>query len=366
MSTFTALFLLLKFAVSSNTCPSYECKAQNQVFDDYTCSYYDIDDTSYFLSSCSSETFSQCLLKSNTNSSCTQPSFKPTPKWPGESCNNRDNSLVCYIGECVDDICQGSLLGERCPNTNYCNPGHFCSLDKVCVKQFANGDKGCTDEYECENGLGCDGGVCRKYLSVKPNEEISECINSSNLLCESSFCYSNSTTFKNYCLDFLTKLPDNPLKCETDDQCKSEVDPASGTYINPGCQCGLNPDRKKFCGLLPGDIEFRDYLKQLKSWFDSKEIKGCNSNRRFHESCISDNWEYKKALKLSYHQETIANYAKIQMNDYCVESMILAKYYDIAHRYMHSINQDPHNTFTSISTSDALSFFAVINLIIFT
>mmetsp|Transcript_4906 Transcript_4906/g.4797 ORF Transcript_4906/g.4797 Transcript_4906/m.4797 type:complete len:90 (-) Transcript_4906:50-319(-) len=87
--------------------------------------------------------------------------------------------------------------------------------------------------------------------------------------------------------------------------------------------------------------------------------------RRHHQACILDNWRENDAYKLMFLRETVVKYVDIQENDYCIETMINSDYFQLAHRYMHTINKNPHGSLVGQSGSMLIGSLSLIFWMVF-
>ena len=158
------------------SCYKYACKPDNITFSDDTCSYYNSDDSTYYVSPCTNSTMT-CDLGSY-NSTCTMPTPDPTPSYnsyPGEPCLNQGD---CVYGTCDGSRCVGSKKGGPCVNNYECDPGFKCNGSN-CDEQIAVGDTGCTVDEDCVSYAACNivdtVGTCVEYFSVKVGQEVADC-----------------------------------------------------------------------------------------------------------------------------------------------------------------------------------------------
>ncbi|CAG9316535.1 unnamed protein product [Blepharisma stoltei] len=338
MLPFSLLFLII--GVSYALCPSYQCKPRTMPFKDNICVFYDEHTLTYRINPCEDPFQRYCIFNPLQNSTCSVSSKKSLiQKYPGEKCSTDEDCRYPYFGGCTDEICLGSIKDGYCSDSSFCSPGLYCKYN-TCISQLQDGDQ-CTYDYECQNGSGCDGNICKKYFSAKLNEEVNTCKDNVNYICESTLCYTNATTSFSYCITPLARRNKSP-ECLSDNDCYSRVDRKSGVMLKSECQCGMNPDGKQYCGILPGDVEFMYYIRHLKKWYNSTEVKNCNTLRRDARQCIEEHWDEDEAVKLIFYKERVVNFANIQENDYCAETVLNADFFVLAHKMGHLTVENPH------------------------
>jgi len=92
----------------------------------------------------------------------------------GGRCNDCVNKF-CKIGLIctpTTGLCVGpAKKGQNCSadaSGYMCESGSWCSEDEICVGEVGKG-KPCTENYECQGGMGCNLGKCAKWYSITKN-----------------------------------------------------------------------------------------------------------------------------------------------------------------------------------------------------
>lgn len=307
--------------VEDETCSVYKCNKDKDLAD-YTCAYY--NNNTYYLQSCEEDKY--CYIgAAGQNSTCL--SEKPAEeynKWPGEKC---DNDKSCRYGKCVDGVCEGKLSPEPCTIHDECDAGLRCFAN-ICKSQALEGSS-CAEDYDCENNLACNNGICEEYFKHTEGEAVQNCVDGKTYSCEYVLCQD----FR--CLKKLKSERSITKPCTSDKDCKNEYykDYPYEFTIYTDCQCGMNNNADSYCALFPGDEPMEDYLDLLKKWTQSQEIERCNTVRRFAKECVNDYWDSDNAAEYSYHQYRSSMWPQLQQNDKCVEEVYGVEYDELTKNY---------------------------------
>ncbi|CAG9328665.1 unnamed protein product [Blepharisma stoltei] len=354
------LFLFPLIFLASAQCNIYQCKPQKVEFEPDQC-IFNFTATTYYLSLCPEDQYCPPIT-SPGNSSCEAIPNTPQQAWPGETCNV---NITCAFGTCQNKFCQGKTVGTACTQTGECNPGLYCSTTtNKCATQITIGGNGCHNDYECVNNAGCnitgDGtGQCVGYLSVEVDDEIAQCANHYNLLCESTLCGTINGT--NVCGSSVASASIIPMMCTSDGDCFSEGDPALGIGYGSSCQCSYGFQGIKYCGLFPGDPIASNYFELLKAWYSNANVTLCNSLRRDNPACVKSHWSTKHALEYTYFRLWYQMYSQIQDNDECVMQIYTSNFWNSKDEYDEYGNPDPDAEYNlSFSSSLVISGLLVL------
>ncbi|OMJ86716.1 hypothetical protein SteCoe_11725 [Stentor coeruleus] len=315
------LMFLLSFA-SSLTCKNYYCKLQSEVFYPKQC--ISQSKSGYSLNPCknySKYSVTPFCQPSSWNSTCAAEPAEVTSNvaWPGESCKVDQN---CIYGMCIKGFCNAQNLGMNCSVSDQCNPGLYCKSNK-CAFQIEANNPGCTSDYDCINGAGCNNGICVNYFSINLSTPLSNCINNENLLCPNITCGMKSD--KNYYCG--GGVNSNTNACTSSNECVSSVDKILQVTFNSQCACTLGNPAKSLCTLMPSDINYTIYQQNMMNWINSNNVRKCNSVRRFNDQCISQHWDdYEELLFSKYN---VLLYPGIVGNDQCTKEIFNTYYWKL-------------------------------------
>lgn len=336
--TLFSLLLVRASALSAETignpsCPIYTCKQSSQLFLNTTCVFYTPTATNptYYVNPCSSLKTPYCTPSVDANSTCeANPSPPPLNGWPGEKCySNADCSIHC--SGCVGGVCVGSQVGERCYTNDDCNPGLRC-FNQVCAAQIQIGGSGCTSDYDCVNGAGCNvantpsNSVCYPYFSIAPHLPVGDCTSSgTSYLCSSGLCMDNDGVYE--CMNLLTSRK-FPQTCQVDSDCLSTRDDnfPNGELVGT-CYCGYNPTATSYCTIFPGDKPYLLSTSYLKKWIQSTSIDSCNTMRRFTMVCMSNWWNKSDFNYYNYYSQSAFFYPLIEGSETCAQQVYLPTWY---------------------------------------
>lgn len=311
------LLMLILSNVSALTCPTYSCKTANQSFSMQQCIY--AAGTSYFLSSCQSKIVPYCQ-PSITNSTCTTSPVQETTgiSWPGEACTTDSN---CKYGICYQFHCNGQDFAMACTISDQCNPGLYCNPSGTCAFQLEVGKTGCQSDSDCVNNAGCNGGKCISYFSLPAARPIDTCQGNLNLLCVNSICQTSTTG--NFCGSLVNSFTGT---CKTSSDCVSTMDSALKVTYNSQCLCSYS-DGSSYCTQLPGDSQYSDYLKRLKTWLANDIVRQCNTQRRTSSQCINLYFDDSDSLLLMKFY--VQDYPMIKNNDQCTQTIFFQEYWQL-------------------------------------
>jgi hypothetical protein len=272
---------------------------------------------SYFVASCSRGEY--CGLKGICERG--KEKYREAEVYPGEKCVE---GAKCRTGMCVDDVCRGKKLGEKCEMTLECEAGLRCH--HTCKELFIAGERGCRSDYDCSYSQGCNFGECTEMFSLKPYSRVGKCEDFTNLLCDSAMCDKGKCIEDQYLGDF-------PKECEADKECKS-----NGGYYS-SCECGINEKGKSFCLAFPADVVGKDFYRLLGRWVKSKSIQNCNSERRFSLQCMLSNWDACSVLEFLYKDYRFRSFPNIIDNPICVEQSLTQDYWEIREAYFEGLEE---------------------------
>lgn len=280
------VFSHLAESFDATSCPIYQCQEDTSKYSLDQC--FNVTTTTYFLRPCQNGYSCSSATKNCTWSSVTSTSAPFA--YLGEPCNY---NLDCIFGQCTNKVCTGLEASEVCKSNDQCNPGLFCNSESdMCQEQYTIGQVGCFADTWCENGAGCNTtglnpGTCIPYLTLDDYTHIGFCSNNINQMCQSGGCITLSGI--SYCLPSVKSAGNLPVLCsglKTD--CASLPDSKFNNTFYQTCSCGYNNYGASYCGLFPGDQPMIDYVTQLKKWYESTEIKFCNTQERLSLNCMKN------------------------------------------------------------------------------
>ncbi|CAG9314693.1 unnamed protein product [Blepharisma stoltei] len=340
---FVGLLATLAYGeLSATGCEMFNCKLPSQKFGSNTCVYFNQKTNTYYVQPCSGDNY--CPALHNSNSTCQAEQNFTAQGWPGEKCTTAsDCNAYAYKG-CVGGICTGAAKGGGCQDSNSCNPGLYCSK-RFCVSQLQVGQSGCNSDFDCVNGAGCNftgnaaTSTCVAYLSIQPHAPVAQCQINQNRLCSSLTCAQLNGA--NYCTNPLKSYAFIPMACDDNSECTSSNDPFFGNNfdLSSSCDCALNPNGNRYCGLFPGDAPGQSYLSQLALWYQSNEMNNCNTFRRHSDGCMNSWWDAKDMAFYNYYNLNYKMYAFVQNMPDCVAQVYLPEYYYAKQQYQQYQNQ---------------------------
>ncbi|CAG9326950.1 unnamed protein product [Blepharisma stoltei] len=340
---FSVIFSLSAAApekLKNNQCPLYQCKQDHQNFVDNTCVFYTptVTQPTYYVTSCSKRN-PHCQAPVQRNSTCEgNPPSPPVNAWPGEKCSSSSQCSNHAKNGCVNSVCVGSLNGEACFTSDDCNPGLRC-FNQQCVPQIHIGGTGCTSDYDCVNGSGCNlastpaNSICFPYFSISNHLPVGYCSpTNSSMLCNSGLCMEYDGVYE--CMSQVSTAKKIPQQCSVDADCMSTRD----DYFEYGqlmgsCLCGYNPSGNSYCTLFPGDEPAKQSSQYLIQWIQSSSINNCNTMRRFTGQCMSDWWNSKLNRAWNYFSLNAIYYPQLQGALDCVQPVFLAPWYQAKEAY---------------------------------
>ncbi|CAG9322401.1 unnamed protein product [Blepharisma stoltei] len=315
-------------------CPAYTCKTSSQQFLNTTCIFFTptASTPTYFVNPCTSLKLPYCQPSTESNSTCG--AANPTPPvnaWPGEKCSTSADCSSYANQGCVKNVCMGASQGDECKVNDDCNPGYRC-LGGICQIQIPVGGTGCTNDYDCVNGAGCNiaktssESICYPYYSIAQHLPVNSCSSSNqSMLCNSGLCMANNEGFECMAPVQSSKLP---AACQLDSDCQSTRDDYfPNGYLTGTCYCGYNPNSASYCSLFAGDKPMLQMMSYLKSWVQSKFILKCNTMRRFTPACISNWWNTKDYNYYMYYYLSAYYYPLITNGESCVQQVYLPQWW---------------------------------------
>lgn len=316
------------------SCPIYTCKTSSQNFVNNTCVYYTptAQNPTYYASNCATIKLPYCQPPTDNNSTCASAiPIPPLNSWPGEKCSSSSDCSSHASKGCINGACVGGSTGDICSTNDDCNPGLRCSKG-ICQAQIPVGGIGCTNDYDCVNGAGCNiaktspDSICFPYFSIAQHLPVSSCTSiNTSLLCNSGLCMENNGSYE--CMASVSSRT-LPNMCQVDSDCISTRDDYfSNGQLTGTCYCGYNPFATSYCSIFLGDKPGLDYLSYFKQWLQSKFIDNCNTMRRFNTQCIKDWWTSKNYNQYMYYLLTYNYYPLIEKGESCVQSIFLPQWY---------------------------------------
>jgi hypothetical protein len=312
------LMFLLPFSLSLQ-CPSYSCKLSSQQFSMQQCIFS--NSSSLWLNPCSNPLLSYCP-PSSKNSTCLPPpvSNPAAASFPGEPCSQDSD---CVAGMCYQSRCNSQTFMGQCTSNADCNPGFYCNqAQSVCLFQLEINQTGCSSDFDCVNGAGCNFNVCVPYLTLLAGSPISQCTGNVNWLCGNLTCASFNGSFA--CGGIVTR---NTETCQKDSDCKSDLDPVLNVNYYSNCLCSYAKSPQTLCSLLPGDNMYQQYMSQMKMWVGNQLIRLCNTERRFSSQCISNYAGNRNQLLLNRYYVQL--YPMIDNNEDCTQEIFNQQYWSL-------------------------------------
>jgi len=288
----------------------------------------------YLLQVCESNLAPYCDVTPTTtkNFTCTQ---MPRPEnqvaYPGEPCVR---SSDCLSGFCLNDICLGSALGEKCSSHKDCNVGLYCDPKGLCRFQKARGMP-CDSEYECHNELSCnrtiyEGGACIPYFSIENDQPVGMCVSKftegySNL-CKSGTCLQNTYAENGpgICKAPLTTYEGFPKKCESNSDCLGKN---SNAILQGVCSCAMSPEGTSYCEAFSGDPPTIETAELLKQHFNSNGITNCHTERRNDGYCFTQTLPAHDFYNYTQQKLLASNTPRYQDNDDCTKAVYNSDYW---------------------------------------
>ena len=351
------LFLLASLGLSQK-CSEYSCKSAATQFLPGQCIQsipLESDTEKILLAFCTDQYHSYCP-PANMNASCQLPPQQPTINIAGidEPCTFDIN---CLDGICVDSKCTVLPdLNGQCQRDTQCPVGQYCN--SACAPQVGlNG--ACTRDEMCKNNLGCHQGLCTNYFTINTTDELNECINNENYLCESGAC--RAVNGLSYCIPIMASPNPLPISCYYDDQCTINGTFGDNTNFTTSCTCGYNGFGFASCGLAPGDQGYLNYTKSMNKWLNSQNVSLCHTTRRTNLECIKHYWNYTNFVTLAYTKEYALNYPEIVYNDNCVKDIYQTYYWKLK-QMLDDISNNNNNHHKK---SDGIILAAIIGLFYF-
>lgn len=353
------MWLFLLASAEALSCSKYQCNSAQLTPNQ--CSAYVPDSDTFNLQLCQAKEICNVTnAAALVNTTCTEPSVSASVNWPGEPCRVGTD---CLSGNCTKLKCVGVALQGNCLGNSDCNPGLYCSTaNSVCVAQLSTGSSGCLNDFECENGAGCDltgsTGKCVAYHSIPAGGAVAECTGT-NLLCENYLCAYSSQGFT--CMAKVASSSSLPVMCTTDFNCTSTVDASLGFSVNSDCSCGINPTGAAYCGLFPGDEPYSRLLAYWVKWYGSATAKLCNTERRFFSECMAAYWVFDDYVRLAYALSEVMNWAVIQKNDACIQGIYTRSYWELYAEIQENDNDDSDDDDNALVTTAAVGVVALIS-----
>ena len=273
---FTICFVNLVYPLSNNqqnqTCKKYLCS--DDLFDNQCLNYNSREEIVNVKKCINPEEFCPFMIKSNDPITCkSKQVFKSTHSFPGGKCKEDKD---CIYGTCETNLCRGKDLGDACDGHNQCPLKSSCRTSndetKTCVS-LSNEGEVCTDDYDCLNNLGCNQGICTKYLSLALGASIDTSARNTFPLCESGFAYNG------VCESFKT-VGGEAIQCNLEENfCKYTNSAGEEVQVKESCLCGKNSQGFRYCTLGNDSSEWVNYLKSLKKIL-SFNFDNCNTLER--------------------------------------------------------------------------------------
>ena len=311
----------------SKDCPKYDCAQDASEFPFPSSCLQQLGNT-YYARPCKYGYI--CNAIERTEANCTYPVYQHHQKLAGEKCTY--DSDCTDNNYCVDKKCKGLGLNKTCAFNGDCDAGLFCFND-LCKKQLKAGEVGCLEDADCENDSGCElnsetnrnDNLCRKYFSVEDYGALEGCKKQGqvNYICKSGFCALIGE--ESQCYPAPVSNGTLPIKCNA--TCTSGLTGEDKQVFNSSCTCGYNKKGQSYCGLFPGDKEFKKYSSMVKDWVDSEHGLKCNTQSRFGENCMRTYWDDDKVDEMIYKYFYATHYALLNDIEECVEKVYFPKLY---------------------------------------
>jgi hypothetical protein len=160
-----------------------------------------------------------------------------------------------------------------------------------------------------------------KYYTLPGGSDLDKCDQNMNRLCKSLTC--GKIGDKVVCGNGV-KL--NGTDCNSSSDCLSTVDDVLGYSLNSDCKCSFSKKPESLCTLFPGDDDFKSYIEKEKSWVGSKEIRKCNTQRRFADGCLKQSNE---GTVVMYWRMKVELYPMIENNEKCTKQVFNTQYWHL-------------------------------------
>lgn len=324
-------------------CHKYTCKTSSQVFSTGTCASYDVNTDTYYLLKCDGSTYCASDVDDLNWTCYKNPDPAPTQNYPGEKCS-KDTDCIYSQGCSVTGVCRGLDVGANCTNSEYCSPGNSCqSVDGVyvCAALIGVDKSGCASDYDCVMNAGCNinsttvltKNFCRAYGSYEAGSVIysASCVSYESPLCASGYCFDIDEGVEYFCTETLKNAKAIPTPCyDTQaNDCNSNIDTKTNTYLIGSCDCAYNKMGEGYCSLYNGDAPNVKFREQIAKWYNSDSIKKCNTVRRFFPisaTCATNFWDSKDVATLVYYSASVSSYVTQQGAEQCVYDIFLTDY----------------------------------------
>ena len=269
MSNLLSIFILtLPLLCTCLTCPEITC--DSLALPD--CYNYNITTNTAVAGQCPENEYCEVPSYDLTlNGKCNISVIETNDNGPGQPCD-ANNLCINLVGvSCVDGICLGLSLNQRCWSNKQCNPGMYCkslggSIGQNICNYLIKAGKSCDPILDrCEYGYGCNG-TCIKMFSVPEGHFINKksCINYFSNLCRNGTC-SHYSNYGTVCMNTLTNMDEYNKECVS---CVGESKIENyGLQNLQFCTCSING--KSYCPGFLGDEYGLKYFKILKKFYFS-------------------------------------------------------------------------------------------------
>ena len=239
--------------------------------------------------------------------------------WPGERCTGNS---TCVTGLCSDSECEGRKEGEPCEDHSDCNAELYCTASHNCAVQLDEGDRGCRDDFDCKNYLGCQFGECVQYMSRYEGDQVSGCVGNRSLACQSTLCGVDK------CFKAVANDRSAPVICSSSTDCKSSwYSTATRPFpIYTDCTCAMDSLGRGVCGLFPGDPQYSYFLEAMEHFVRNQHNWACHTLRRFSLVCMETSRYHKQYSDLVFQTIFVEHYPALVFSPPCVHQVYFPAY----------------------------------------
>ncbi|CAG9311136.1 unnamed protein product [Blepharisma stoltei] len=356
--------------LSAPVCNKYKCQESSQDYN--SCSYFEQDESTFYVKPCSDPSYSCSVLIDKLNYTCQLKTPTPT-SFPGDKCSSIDDCYGGYSQSCTNGICIGRKIGDACTSSYQCSPNSTCreiNGNLQCAPLLEIGETGCSQEFDCVYNAGCNftssSNVCVAYGSLSPGTEILvKTCNLSENLCSSHTCLQRAAGDETaVCTGEVSSNAQIPIACNSPqtytNQCISKLDNYTNWETSSVCSCGYNSDGNAYCDLLPGDAPMQAYYRELKKWQESSAIKNCNTIWRYpmynglNLQCAENNYE--KSSYESFFYWFL--YTTLYVEVYEAEDCVLKTFYPVYYSMKNSNGGDNDDSAREIALASLLLLFS--------
>lgn len=240
---------------------------------------------------------------------------------PGEYC---ESNFDCYTANCGNDnVCVGLALGSICTDIRQAAPGTYCNLNNGTIVAALNINGKCSYNYQCQNSLLCDGGLCTPYFKLSIGTATYK-VDSYGYApaCITAYAVHNTSLY--VCASAPVSIYDGDIQeCPSIGSCIS-----SNGLSYKSCACAYDGDQ--YCPQFEGD-EFVQNMIPMFNMITAYSVSSCSTLDPYSYACFvqSDNVTFNYYLAWSY-LNYYYNYGTWQTSNdapSCIYKTFLADFY---------------------------------------